>query len=282
MLNRSARAHALVSCCSWTVCARATFLRFGPGCCQLWPTLRSWHAKGAACPTLWTGATTPRHRIVLGTPPTWLSSVYHTRPPFAPHTQIARADTRVNLCTRCRYEVKPCLGTVNASRRADNIAARERGERGYLRSALLEQLSPSQGGESACFEFRVQPQLDPCRDALEDPTQTWSGPWTHVATLRIPAQVPNTQGMEELCQDLAYNPWHSLEDHRPLGGINRQRLLGITWGELAVHAPPSAILTHIPLLLPPRSLQIWRPCAHRGCQGAHRARKAEPQPLRGL
>jgi hypothetical protein len=44
-----------------------------------------------------------------------------------------------------------------------------------------------------------------------------------VATIRIPAQDFTTEAMKDFAENLSCTPWHSLPEHRPLGGINRVR-----------------------------------------------------------
>lgn len=92
----------------------------------------------------------------------------------------------------------------------------------YLREALQSSLR----SREACFEFLVQPQTDARAMPIEDPTVEWSeakSPFVKVATLRIPAQTFDTTEQNAACENLTYTPWHSLEAHRPLGGINRAR-----------------------------------------------------------
>lgn len=80
--------------------------------------------------------------------------------------------------------------------------------------------------KGACFDFKIQHQLHPGGMPLEDSTVTWDptdSPFIKAATIRIPAQVFDSPEQQEFCEHLSFNPWHSLEEHRPLGGINRMR-----------------------------------------------------------
>ena len=73
---------------------------------------------------------------------------------------------------------------------------------------------------------------------IDDPTEPWSqlkSPFKPVATLTIPRQVfwpapgmprtisEATAEMVELGENMSFNPWHSLKEHEPLGGINLAR-----------------------------------------------------------
>jgi catalase len=102
----------------------------------------------------------------------------------------------------------------------------------YLRRGLVEHLAQSDG----CFEFLVQLQ-DPKRNMpVEDPTVRWKesqAPFVPVADIRIPSQQFDTPARNTFCENLAFNPWHAIEDHRPLGGLNRIRKA--VYEEIAVY-----------------------------------------------
>ena len=91
----------------------------------------------------------------------------------------------------------------------------------YLREAMVEYLKTKE----ACFDFLVQLQTDPIKMPIEDPTVEWDSPFIKVATIKIPPQTFDSDEQMEFCEHLSYNPWHSLEAHRPLGGVNRARNL---------------------------------------------------------
>jgi hypothetical protein len=92
----------------------------------------------------------------------------------------------------------------------------------YLREAMVNHLSERE----ACFDFLVQVQTDAKRMPIEDPRVVWSeslSPFVKVATIRIPPQKFDTPAQHEYGDNLSFNPWHCLPEHRPLGGINRAR-----------------------------------------------------------
>jgi hypothetical protein len=94
---------------------------------------------------------------------------------------------------------------------------------GFLREAMVSQLT---SGE-AVFDFAVQFQTDPYTMPIEDPGVAWdekTSPFHTVATLRIPAQVFDTLDRREFGDNLSFDPWRCLPEHRPLGGISRARL----------------------------------------------------------
>jgi hypothetical protein len=79
---------------------------------------------------------------------------------------------------------------------------------------------------NAVFDFAVQFQIDPNKMPIEDPGITWDetlSPFRRVATLTIPAQTFDTPERREFGDNLSFNPWRCLPEHRPLGGISRAR-----------------------------------------------------------
>ena len=61
---------------------------------------------------------------------------------------------------------------------------------------------------------------------IEDAMVEWKekdSPYRKVATIRIPSQAFESADQIALAESIAFNPWHCLEAHRPLGGMNRAR-----------------------------------------------------------
>lgn len=114
-----------------------------------------------------------------------------------------------------KYSVKSCHQDKDAehSRKLKD---------GYLRDAMREQMATS----AACYDFLVQFQTDAERMPLEDATVEWDeslSPFRKVARINIPSQSFESPEQMEFCENLAFNPWQSLPEHRPLGGLNRVR-----------------------------------------------------------
>jgi len=92
----------------------------------------------------------------------------------------------------------------------------------HLREAMKQYLA----GQDAYFDFLVQFQTDALQMPVEDSSVLWNeetSPFRKVATIRIPAQVFDTDERMKIAEDLSFTPWHSLPEHRPLGTINRAR-----------------------------------------------------------
>jgi hypothetical protein len=61
---------------------------------------------------------------------------------------------------------------------------------------------------------------------VEDSVQEWNdedAPFYKVAKITIPKQAFDSDAQRSFCENLSYTPWHSLPEHRPLGGVNRIR-----------------------------------------------------------
>ncbi|MDX5372440.1 MAG: catalase family protein [Pseudomonadaceae bacterium] len=94
----------------------------------------------------------------------------------------------------------------------------------FLRNALYQQLSLDR--VPACFALQVQRQNAAHYMPIEDTSVEWSeaiSPFETVATIRVPAQDFDSREQNLFCDNLSFNPWHALPEHRPIGGINRLR-----------------------------------------------------------
>ena len=112
-----------------------------------------------------------------------------------------------------KYSVRPCTAATEPVPRRPGP--------NFLRDALRTTLQA--GG--ACMEFLVQPRTSTAM-SVEDAMTEWSeadAPFYSVATLHIPAQEFDTPERNAHCERLAFNPWHALPEHRPLGVTNRLR-----------------------------------------------------------
>jgi hypothetical protein len=79
----------------------------------------------------------------------------------------------------------------------------------------------------ASFDFAVQVRSPSDEAKFEDVTVEWKEAdveFRSVATIKIPKQDIDTPEADSRCESLFFTPWHSLPEHRPIGGINRLRL----------------------------------------------------------
>lgn len=89
----------------------------------------------------------------------------------------------------------------------------------YLRKNMVATLDKN----DMYFDFCIQFQADPVQNPIEDASIQWQSPFFKVATLKIPAQKFDTPERDLFGDNLTYNIWHSLPEHRPLGSFNRGR-----------------------------------------------------------
>jgi catalase len=95
----------------------------------------------------------------------------------------------------------------------------------YLRERLVDTLK----AKDVCYELLVQPNMDPGVNVVEKANSVWDegkSPYVKVATIAIPRQ-ENIDSEKQLnfCENISFDPWQSLPDTRPLGQINRMRLV---------------------------------------------------------
>jgi hypothetical protein len=89
----------------------------------------------------------------------------------------------------------------------------------YLRDNMQQELNKG----PFVFQFLVQFQENAVSMPIENPCVEWRSPWHKVAEIIIPAQVFNTVERNQAGERASFSPWHSLPEHRPLGGISRAR-----------------------------------------------------------
>lgn len=89
---------------------------------------------------------------------------------------------------------------------------------------LRHRLEASLRQQSWTLDFEVQFQLDPYRHPIESTLRPWrSSPFHKVAEIHIPQQEFGSKERREFDENMTFNPWHCLPEHRPLGSINRAR-----------------------------------------------------------
>lgn len=105
----------------------------------------------------------------------------------------------------------------------------ENPDKDYLRKALTS--SMQHGADEIIYNFNIQlrnKDFGEANQLIEDPNSTWEDEINNytinVAKIIIPTpQDPNTVESINACEVLAFNPWHTLKAHQPIGGINRLR-----------------------------------------------------------
>ena len=112
------------------------------------------------------------------------------------------------------YSIKPCSDEQTKIPRKPSA--------NYLREAMAKTLSKKE----VTFDFMIQFQTDAYRMPIENASVEWPeklSPFIPVARLHLPVQKFDSRSQMAFAENLSYNPWHCIADHRPLGDQNRAR-----------------------------------------------------------
>ena len=113
-----------------------------------------------------------------------------------------------------KYAVRPT--SKRTSRKPDTVTD------AYLTDNMRTHLDQ----EEATFDFLIQFHVDDRRTPIEDASIEWQvrdAPYHRVGSIRIPRQRFDTPERARQGEQMAFNPWHSLVAHTPVGGMNRAR-----------------------------------------------------------
>ena len=112
------------------------------------------------------------------------------------------------------YSIKPCSDEQTKIPRKPSA--------NYLREAMAKTLSKKE----VTFDFMIQFQTDAYRMPIENASVEWPeklSPFIPVARVHLPVQKFDSRSQMAFAENLSYNPWHCIADHRPLGNQNRAR-----------------------------------------------------------
>jgi hypothetical protein len=136
-----------------------------------------------------------------------------------------------------RYQLRP---RADGGGNGDGAAAKPGKTADYLRDEIARRLA----GAPVEYDFRVQFFTDEARTPIEDPTRDWSeadAPYVTVARLTLPAQDPASprgRKVGDFVDRLSFDPWHALDEHRPLGNLMRARNVAYRVSTGERHAAP--------------------------------------------
>ena len=117
-----------------------------------------------------------------------------------------------------KYVALPCEPTQFHPPNADDSSE------DYLAFRLRDRLDP-ETGRGLCLSFNIQPRTKDSQP-IDDTLIAWpedEAPWTEVAKIDIYPQRFDSPEQAAFCENITFNPWHSLPAHEPIGGINRAR-----------------------------------------------------------
>ena len=164
-------------------------------------------------------------RVASAQKPEVMSDFSQKHPDIAAALAAARKSIASPLTVRYWSTVPYKLGSLAVKYTAIPAATNGSGDvptgPDCLRQALASQLAP--GANGARFDLCLIPQMDPDADPVENPMVTWKADPIPVATIAIGPQVFDTPERMKQAEEISFDPWHALAEHRPLGGINRAR-----------------------------------------------------------
>jgi hypothetical protein len=82
-------------------------------------------------------------------------------------------------------------------------------------------------GDDVVFDFSVRVRHSATPDDAEDASRWWTAPLdrtVRLASIAIPKQKFLAPDQVYDGEHMTFNPWNCLQQHRPIGGINRMRL----------------------------------------------------------
>ena len=137
-----------------------------------------------------------------------LGATYYSQTPFRFGDHVAK------------WSLKPVSPALKALEE-ETIAVNGRPD------AIREDVNRDLVEQGGTWALQVQLCTDLEAMPIEDPTVVWDeeqSPFHTVAVLEVPPQSAWARGVTDHTDDaLAYNIWHGLAAHRPLGGVNRAR-----------------------------------------------------------
>jgi hypothetical protein len=138
-----------------------------------------------------------------------------------------------------KFTVRPAVGTEPATNRPQTDD--------FLREELTDRLRTG----DLIFDFVVQFYVNERLTPIEDSSILWTSehaPFVVVARLRIPKcdlSDPRAKALSEAVNRLSFSPWHTTEDHRPLGNVMRARKVAYQMSSDFRHHEPEP--TSLPL-----------------------------------
>ena len=131
-----------------------------------------------------------------------------------------------------KYTVRPSHGTERPARRCRTT--------NFLREELADRLRKG----DLTFDFQLQFYVNEKRTPIEDTSVRWKSkhaPFVKVAQLRILScdlDDPVIRARSDTIDQYSFSPWHTIEEHRPLGSVMRARRVAYqASADLRGHSP---------------------------------------------
>jgi len=119
-----------------------------------------------------------------------------------------------------KYSIYPCNSVWAEAKKEQTYSRMKRGvlDPNFLRTALLADLSAS----GVCWKMAVQFYMDNETTPLDAPV-SWTSQFYEIAEIDLLQQTFGTQGQEDFCGYMNFNPGSSIQDHAPVGVIQAIR-----------------------------------------------------------
>lgn len=113
-----------------------------------------------------------------------------------------------------KFRVAPCSETQQPPKREVTP--------NYYHETFQEHLDDRE----VCYNYFVQLQMDPYKQPIENPQEFWNESETpSILVAKVRFDKGQDLGKNDpICERLTFHPWNTLEEHRPLGEVNRARL----------------------------------------------------------
>lgn len=137
---------------------------------------------------------------------------------------------RLGSALSVKYKLRPSLYSHQRLSEKDgqNYQRRKEIPDNYLSYNMRKTLE----NDDIYFDFMIQIQMDACKQPIDDVTRTWNAKWIKLATVRIPKQDFTREDQKQFCEHVSFQPWNGIEEHKPVGYLNRIRkaayLAGVT------------------------------------------------------
>jgi hypothetical protein len=103
---------------------------------------------------------------------------------------------------------------------------------------LANNLQTYIGAQSASWTVSAQLFIDNDTTPVEDTTAKWQAPWVDLATLTLTQgqDVWSSTTTQTMCEEISFNPWQTLAENAPQGGVQTLRKAVYTQEQIFRHA----------------------------------------------
>lgn len=119
-----------------------------------------------------------------------------------------------------KYMIKPCVDSDPTQVKIPSHV--NLNDKNYLREMLKHHLSE----DKTCYKLMAQFHVEgmPSVEVASSEWPTRLSEYVELASIEIPRKDSGKELMDdELCERIAFTPWHTLPEHRPIGGVQRAR-----------------------------------------------------------